>query len=186
MKRALLLLSLSASPLSAENLIRMLIDTFKQPGHDISQSNQGIKRVKVGSFYYYKSRPVVKSEPLTPDQIDEQARKKFYETFDPVAAKAALDEINQRNADNKPIQSTIDTTPQSTELAAIAEANDKRVVYGDESPLQDQQVIAAWERATEAKKALDEHRVYMERIRASKKTIEQSKQTTSTVTQNSE
>lgn len=140
---------------NGENLIRSLWNGIKNNQNDLSASHSNI--TKVGNmFYYYK---------LKPDQ--------------PTQTSASLEHQNTLHPDNKPLQSKINSTPETTEPGYVAEMNDKQIIYGDDgSPLQNGAVAAAWERANAAKRRLEEHREYMERVRRSRKTIEQSKRTT--------
>lgn len=134
---------------NGENLIRSLWNGIKGNQNDLSKSHTNI--TKVGNmFYYYKLKPDgTKGQPIT------------------------------SHPDNKPLQSKIDSTPETTEPGSVAEMNDKHIIYSDaDSPLQDGAVSAAWDRAEAAKRRLEEHREYMERVRKSRKTIEQSKRTT--------
>lgn len=84
------------------------------------------------------------------------------------------------------IESKIDATPKSEELAEQAVRNEKQVLYGDDSPLRDDAVSAAWERAKQAEARLEKHREYMEQVRVSRKQVEQTKSVTAAVNQTDE
>lgn len=178
MLKYILLLVAFSTHVHGENLIRMLIDGYKNSSKkpDMSKTHQGINRVNLGSFYYYKLKPKQIAEPEPPPEHE----------YDLEAIAEALEYQNQKHPDNEPLEDKINTTPETTEPAKVAEVNDKQTIYGEASPLQDESVLAAWKRAEQAKRRLDEHRDYMERVRKSKKTIEQSKLTTASVNQTGE
>lgn len=154
---------------NGENLIRSLWNSVKNNQNDLSESHSNI--TKVGNmFYYYK---------LKPDRAAEPTKTVTHSGYDHEAIAAALAQQNASHPDNKPLQSKIDSTPETAEPGSVAEMNDKQIMYGDDgSPLQDGAVAAAWDRAEQAKRRLEEHREYMERVRKSRKTVEQSKRTT--------
>ena len=57
--------------------------------------------------------------------------------------------------------------------------NEKHVLYGSEqSPIRNPSVVAAWDRANEAQKRLEDHREYMERVRKTRKNISDKKSIT--------
>lgn len=171
MYKCILPLVLILSPdVSGENLIKSLWNNIKSNQNDLSKSHSNI--TKVGNmFYYYKLKPDnhVNTRVASNQSIHE---------YDQAAIAEALEYQNSKHPDNEPLQNKIASTPQTDEQAHIATQNEKKIVYGDDSPLQDDSVIDAWERANQAKKRLDDHRAYMERVRKARKTIEQSKTTT--------
>ena len=59
----------------------------------------------------------------------------------------------------------ISKTPKTEEVGAKVEEQEIDHVYGKNSPLRDDAVAAAWEKAHAASKRLEEHREYMERLR---------------------
>ena len=163
------LLLLMSPDVSGENLIKSLWDNIKGNQKDLSKTHSNI--TKVGNmFYYYKLKPDTNAAGTIQTNNAHE--------YDHVAIANALEYQNGKHPDNQKLHNKISNTPQTEEQAHIATQNEKRVVYGDGSPLQNDSVVSAWERADIAKKRLDEHRAYMERVRKARKTIEQSKTST--------
>ena len=106
--------------------------------------------------------------PMTPSEIE-------------TARIAIAAQKQSAHPDNTPVQDVIDKNPQTEELVKRAKKNEKQVMYGNGSPLQDQEVIAAWDRYHEAQKRLEDHRAYMERVRKSRKQIEHKARETASV-----
>ena len=94
--------------------------------------------------------------------------------------------VVKNHPDTVPLQDKIDSVPKSDEISETAVDNEKKIVYGDDSPLRDDAVSAAWERVHAAEKRLEEHRKYMEHVRKSRKNIEQAKTIAGDVNQTNE
>ena len=147
------------------NMIRSLWDSIKSQD-DLTTKHDGLRKVHVTpNFYFYKLTP--KTQPVV-----EQTNSIPY---DHEAIAEALKHQNSKHPDNVPSVSTIDSKPESQAIDSIAVRNDKQTIYGDSSPLKDHAVIAAWEEADRAKARLEAHRKYMERVRQSRKNVQQSK-----------
>lgn len=168
MRKYIALLLLVTNHTHGENLIRMLLDSVNTPSKDLSKTHSNLSRVNKGSFFYYKLKSDDKQ--LSSEVTNEQARAQFHETFDAEAAKQALAEL--------------DNNPVTEEIGEEKQSDDKQVVYGPTSPLRDDAVIEAWERANLAQQALDEHREYMERVRKSRIAVSTAKKTDTQVNQN--
>lgn len=151
------------------NIIRSLWDSIKSK-EDLTAKHESLRKVHVTpNFYYYKLTPKREAVAEEPHVIP----------YDPVAIAEALKYQNSKHPDNKPVSEVIKT---SDSFDDIARDNDRQVIYGEDSPLKDVAVTAAWEQANEAQRRLDEHRKYMERVRQSRKSVEQSKTTAASQT----
>ena len=155
-------MALITSPVYGENIFKSLWNKVKsQP--DLTKTHAGIDKLHLSdSFYMYR---------LSRDE-NKQTNK--------------LDADVTNHPDVVPVEPKIDATPKSQEVAEQAVKNEKQVLYGDESPLRDDAVTAAWDRAEQAQARLEKHREYMEQVRVSRKQIEQSKTVTSAINQTAE
>lgn len=146
------------------NIIRGLWDSIRnQP--DMTDKYDGIRKQYITSnLYVYKLKPKSKPAEVTSTQSN----------YDTEAIAEALKWQNGQHPDNTPITNKT-SKPESKSIDSIASVNEKQTLYGKSSPLQDEAVLAAWERAREAEKRLELHRQYMERVRQSRKNVEQSK-----------
>ena len=155
-------LALITSPVYGENIFKSLWNKLKdQP--DLTEQHPGISKMHLSdNFYMYR---------LSRDENNVQL-----DTPEP-----AVD-----HPDVVVIENKIDATPKSEELAEQAVRNEKQVLYGDDSPLRDDAVSAAWERAKQAEARLEKHREYMEQVRVSRKQVEQAKSVTAAVNQTDE
>lgn len=155
-------MALITSPVYGENIFKSLWNKVKsQP--DLTKTHAGIDKLHLSdSFYMYR---------LSRDE-NKQTNK--------------LDAVVTNHPDVVPVESKINATPKSQEVAEQAVKNEKQVLYGDESPLRDDAVTAAWDRAEQAQARLEKHREYMEQVRVSRKQIEQSKTVTSAINQTAE
>ena len=168
MKKYIVLLLLLTNHTHGENLIRMLLDSVKTPSVDLSKTHSNLSRVNKGSFFYYKLK---RDEPQPALVVkNEQAHEQFHETFDAEAAKQALAEL--------------DNNPVTEEIGEEKQSDDRQIVYGPDSPLRDDAVIEAWERANRAQQALDDHREYMEQVRNSRLAVSTAKKVDTQVNQN--
>lgn len=156
------------SNVNAENIIRSLWNSVKNNQNDISKKHDGIDRQNVGPFYFYRLSNKAKTVKQPVEQLVE-----------PVV-------VVKNHPDTVPLQDKIDSTLKSDEISETAVDNEKKLVYGDDSPLRDDAVSAAWERVHAAEKRLEEHRKYMERVRKSRKNIEQAKTIAGDVNQTNE
>lgn len=166
MRHATLITSLAliTSPVYGENIFKSLWNKVKnQP--DLTKTHAGIDKLHLSdSFYMYR---------LSRDENKQ-------------TNKLELDADVVNHPDVVPVESKIDATPKSQEVAEQAVKNEKQVLYGDKSPLRDDAVAAAWDRAEQAQARLEKHREYMEQVRVSRKQIEQSKTVTSSINQTAE
>lgn len=149
---------------SNANIISSLWESIKSTP-DVSRQYDGLeKRYITNNLYVYKlskkRQPTEQPTTVIP--------------YDKVAIAKALEYQNSKHPDNKPIDDVI-TNNETSASDSIATKNEKHIVYGDESPLKDEAVLSAWDKAYAAEKRLEEHRRYMERVRKARKTIEQSK-----------
>jgi hypothetical protein len=161
---------------NAENLIKGIWDKVKSSQNDLSGNHSNLSKVSVGPFYYYKLN---RDKPPPPPTRTAPVTKAEYE-YDHVAIAHALAEQTAKHPDvNKDQQDDrIDVNPELEELGHAAENNTKHALYGDGAPMRDDAVIAAWERADKAKKRLQQHREYMERVRKSRNQVADSKMIT--------
>ena len=187
-----------SSAVFGENLIRSLLNKVSKPSNVVTNLP---KQDLGGGLYYYKigttaSDPELSAllkrnkelrarnaalglngvteetdtghVPMTPSEIE-------------TARIAIAAQKQSAHPDNTPVQNVIDKNPQTEEPVKHAKKNEKQVMYGNGSPLQDQEVIAAWDRYHEAQKRLEDHRAYMERVRKSRKQIEHKARETASV-----
>ena len=157
---------LLCSNVNAENLIRSLWNKVKNNQQDISEKHDGISRQDVGPFYFYRLN---------------QNKTTHTETQPAVQVVQV-----EQHPDTVPVIKVIDTTPKSDEVSEVSVKAEKQAVYGEDSPLRDDAVSAAWDRVNEAEKRLEAHRKYMERVRKARKNIEQSKRVAGDISQNDE
>jgi len=159
------------SNVSAENIIRALWNNVKSNQDDISKKHDGIARQNVGPFYFYRLKQPTRVTKPAPDPVEQ--------LVEPIV-------IVKEHPDIPPVQDVIDNNLKSKEISEVAVKNEKVVVYGDDSPLRDDAVSAAWERVNTAEKRLEDHRKYMERVRKSRKNVEQAKTIAGEVNQKTE
>jgi len=134
---------------NGESMIGNFLKKLQAP-KDISQDRPGISKVGNGLFYVYKLDNGVSSSPSNHRR---SALPYNYE---------AIDKLQQLDGD-----------------ADKAVRDEKHTLYGsNKSPIKNASVMAAWERADEAKKRLDEHREYMEQVRKSRKSVAEKKSST--------
>lgn len=148
------------------------------PGHTYFTPRETIVRK------YYPPRETVMTSvpvnvehvPMTPSEI-ETAR---------VAIAELNEELKQQSAtnhpDNVPVKDVINKHEETKEAANTAVKQEIATLYGEGSPLQDQEVVSAWSEYEQAKKRLEDHREYMEKVRKSRKNVEQSKRATTGIT----
>jgi len=155
MKRALLTIStlMITSGLSGENIFRSLINSLSEPSH---VTHAGLKRVDAGPFYYYKLSATTsdKTDPVNP--INSVKHKLMTEDEKETARLALAKHYNQ----------PVDETPMH-----VLKQNEKRVLYGDQSPIKDEAVVLAWERANAAEARLRRHREFMNKVKRSREDI---------------
>lgn len=165
-----------SSNLSAENLIKQLWDSMKT-SDDLTKSHSNLTKVSAGGpFYFYR----LKSDaPVVTEKTESPVNSIPY---DHVAIAEALAEQAANNPDTVPYDEQdnrrIDKNPETTETAQPAIVNEREVLYGENSPLEDDAVIAAWERANQAMSRLEEHRKYMESVRKARKNVHDAKKQT--------
>lgn len=155
----------------AENLIRALLNSVKNK-EDVSKKYKGVEKVSVGDspFFYYKL-----------EKVNGTSTEKTKGTTSAVVTKHVP--AVESHPDVKPIERVIDKYQVLDEVSTDAVKDGRRVAYGSTSPLRDDRVIEAWKEAEAAQRRLDEHRSYMERLRQSRKRIENSKRVTSGINQ---
>lgn len=156
----------------AENLIKLAWSSFKnsQP-NDISKTNSGISKVSHGPFYFYK---------LNNNKVENELK---VESTNDVQLQDVIKQI-ESHPDNDPVEPVVSVNQQTNEEAVVVEKSEKDLLYGNESPLRDDAVAAAWERANLAQKKLDEHRVYMDKLRKTRIQKSQAKTLTASSNQN--
>ena len=135
---------------NGESMIGNFLKKLQTPSQDLSKGRSGIKKVGNGLLYVYKLDNGVSSSP---SNHRNSALPYNYE---------AIDKLQQLDSD-----------------ADKAVRDEKHTLYGsNKSPIKNASVMAAWERANEAKKRLDEHREYMEQVRKSRKNVAEKKSST--------
>ena len=130
----------------------------------MSESHSNLSRVG-DLFYFYK---------LKPNQTEFKQSVPEVTTDDKLTV-SEVRAVNETHPDNKPHVDIINDVTEADEHSTSAHNNERDVIYGDESPLKDTAVLAAWDRAEQAKQRLEAHRAYMERVRKARVDIEQSK-----------
>jgi hypothetical protein len=151
------------SEVSAENIFKSLWSSVKSRP-DLSTSHSNLSRVG-DSFFFYKLKP---NQPEFIQDVN-------VVVTDNELTASEVREVNESHPDNKPHVNIIDNVTETDEHSTSAHNNERDVIYGDKSPLKDTAVLAAWERAEQARKRLEEHRAYMEQVRKARVDIEQSK-----------
>ena len=136
------------------NIFRDLSDNLSRSSVNMDDY-AGIQKVRIPNtnMYYYKftkTAPVVETTGTTEAVIVESKPVLQH----PVVVK-----------DIPKYDPVISKTPKTEEVGAKVEEQEIDHVYGKNSPLRDDAVAAAWEKAHAASKRLEEHREYMERLR---------------------
>jgi hypothetical protein len=153
-----------ASNVSAENIFKSLWSGIKDRP-DLSKTHSNLS--KVGNrFFVYKLKH------------DEPNRSVDHASVISTSDETSIPEVrivNNTHPDNKPHVDIIDNVTEADEHSSKAHQNEREIVFGANSPLQDDAVLAAWERANRAKRELEKHREYMERVRKARVDVEQSK-----------
>lgn len=157
-----------------DNLIKSIWTGLKnnQP-NDISKNNSNIQKVSHGPFYFFKLK----------NDSDTNAVTTTVTTSNEKQLENIVEQI-ESHPDNDPVEPVISMNQQTDEEAAVVEKTEKELLYGAESPLRDDAVAAAWERANAAQKKLDEHRVYMDELRKTRIQKSQAKTLTASSNQN--
>lgn len=173
-----ILLAVAATTLTnvthADNLIKLAWSSFKnsQPD-DISRNNNGISKVSHGPFYFYKlNNNKIVTEPTVTTKHD-------------VELQEVIEQI-EAHPDNNVVEPVVSLNKTTSEEANVIEKTEKELLYGNESPIRDDAVAAAWERANLAQKKLDEHRTYMDELRKTRIQKSQAKTLTASSNQNAE
>jgi len=158
---------LSAGSLQGENIFNSLLNIRTV---DHSKNRPGITKQSIGNsgFYFYK---LSKSEP-EPLEVQPPVEIEVIKEL-PVEVEAAF--THPVNRDEPPYEPVIDKHPVEEELGTKADVHEKDLVYGDDGILEDANVKAAWDRAHEAQRKLDEHRKEMEALRKARKAKEAAK-----------
>lgn len=137
---------------NGESMIGNFLKKLQSPARDLSLSHPGIKKVGNGGLYIYK---LDNGTPSVPSN-----RRSDGLPYNHEAIAKHKQEIAERE-----IKKAVD--------------DEKQVLYGsDKSPIKNASVIAAWDKANEAQRRLEEHREYMERVRQSRNNISDKKSIT--------
>lgn len=136
------------------NIFRSMQKSLKQNSVSIDDYN-GIQKIMIPNtgMYYYK---FAKTDPtLSSDSDTSPVVVESYPVLEHPVVKA----------DNPEYEPTVSKTPKTEEIGTQVQKQEVNHVYGRTSPLRDDAVAAAWDKAHMADKRLDEHRKYMEQLR---------------------
>ena len=193
--------------LQGENLIRSLLNKVRT--HKTATTN--IPKVDIGNGFYYYTLKDVRPTELDLVQVESKimpGHRYFTPRKPPViqqpksvehvpmtpseieTARIAIAEFNEElkqqsttnHPDNVPVEDMINKHNETKEAANPAVKQEIATLYGEGSPLQDQEVVSAWSEYEQAKKRLEDHREYMEKVRKARKNVEQSKRATTGIT----
>lgn len=166
MKRFITLIATIAitTNVNAENIFKSLWSNIKSRP-DLSKNHSNLSRVG-DKFFFYKLKSNTEEPIVTAPEVV---------VLDTEPTQEQVRAINETHPDNQPHVNVIDNIEELDEHSVDAQRVERDVVYGDDSPLRDDAVIAAWDRAEQAKERLEKHRRYMERVRKARVDIEQSK-----------
>ena len=158
----------SCTGASADSLLKTFINKVSNPGIDKKYS--GVGRMNFGKFYVYKlnghafktdASPVAKHEQIADDvkQVEEEHVGLGY---DPVAIEAALAWQNRDKS--------------SDDVMQDVQSKETDILYGEDSPLRDDAVTAAWAKVHALEKRLQEHRAYMKSVVKTKNSVSRIKE----------
>lgn len=148
--------------LSAENIFRSLVNSLSNPTNDLSKKHSQLARVDAGPFFFYKLRSNNSRVQSDAETSIEQTTHKLMTESEKETARIALEKHFNDEVSDKPYDQLHD--------------DEKEVLYGDSSPIRDDAVILAWERAREAENRLKRHREYMKRINKARESISKAKE----------
>jgi hypothetical protein len=138
---------------SGESMIGNFLKKLQKPSKDLSLNNPGIKKVGSG-LYIYKLNNNLSSMSIESDE----PRGSLPYNHEAIAA-------HKREMADKEINKAV--------------SDEKQMLYGSEkSPIRNASVVAAWDKANEAERRLQEHREYMNQVRHSRKNISSKKSLT--------
>lgn len=149
------------------NIINGLWKRVSSGSEDLTKRFDGIeKRYITDNMYVYKLTPKTnQSEQPVQETVVQTLPPEVANHPDVIAAPEAIELDPQQEAADAPV------------------INEKQVVYGEDSPLRDDAVTAAWEHAREAEKRLEEHREYMRKVRDARKNVSDAKRVSGAINQ---
>ena len=137
---------------NGESMIGNFLKKLQTPSRDLSTSHPGIKKVGSGGLFIYK---LDNGTPSAPSNRRSDGLPYNHEAIAKHKREQADKQINK------------------------AVSDERQVLYGsDKSPIKNASVIAAWDKANEAQRRLEEHREYMNEVRNSRKNISDKKSLT--------
>lgn len=148
--------------LSAENIFRSLVNSLSNPSNDLSKKHSQLARVDAGPFFFYKLRSGNNHIQTSAETSIEQTTHKLMTESEKETARIALEKHLNDDVSDKPYDQLHD--------------DEKDVLYGDSSPMRDDAVILAWQRAREAENRLKRHREYMKRVNKARESISKVKE----------
>jgi hypothetical protein len=166
----------SSTGASADSLLKTFINNVSNPG--IDRKYNGIGRVNLGKFYMYKlddrGTATEAIKPTTHEKIAADVEQMELPDpgpgYDPIAIKAAL-EWQASNDPNK------NANPwNSDNVMTNVESKETDLLYGDDSPLRDDAVTAAWAKVHALEKKLKDHRAYMKSVVKTKNSVSKIKE----------
>ena len=158
----------SSTGASADSLLKAFINNVSNPGIDRKYS--GVGRVNLGKFYMYKlderGTATETIKPTTHEKIaaDVEQMELPYPgpDYDPIAIKAALAWQNRDRS--------------SDEVMKDVQGKETDILYGEDSPLRDDAVTAAWAKVHALEKKLKDHRAYMKSVVKTKNSVSKIKE----------
>lgn len=149
------------------NIINGLWKRVSSGSEDLTKRFDGIeKRYITDNMYVYKLTPKAdQTEPPVQQPVVQSLPPEVANHPDVIAAPEAIE---------------LDPHQETADAPVI---NEKQVVYGEDSPLRDDAVTAAWEHAREAEKRLQEHREYMRKVRDARKNVSDAKRVSGAINQ---
>lgn len=139
---------------NGESMIGNFLKKLKKPSEDISLNNPGIRKVGSGRLYVYK---------LNNNRSSPHSEKNTSSSGIPYD-HAAIAALKREQADKQ---------------ISKAVSDERQALYGsDKSPIKNAAVMAAWDKADEAERRLQEHREYMNKVRSNRKNISSKKSLT--------
>ena len=137
---------------NGESMIGNFLKKLQTPSRDLSASRPGIRKVGSGGLFIYK---LDNGTPSAPSNQRSDGLPYNHEAIAKHKREQADKQINK------------------------AVSDERQILYGsDKSPIKNASVIAAWDRANEAQRRLEEHREYMNEVRNSRKNISDKKSLT--------
>ena len=153
----------SSTGASADSLLKTFITKVSNPGIDKKYS--GVGRMNFGKFYMYKlngsefkyDESSTSRHVQIADDVKQTEKEHVGLKYDPIAIKAALAWQNRDKS--------------SDDVMDEVEGKETDILYGEESPLRDDAVTAAWAKVYALEKKLKDHRAYMKSVIKTKNSV---------------